>query len=249
MLKQDKLSNQNKVAIVIGAGDATGSAIAKRFAIEGYTIVATRRQQAALLPLVEEIESHGGKVHAFGCDARDEEAMVNLFKQVEEQIGQIDTVIFNIGANVRFSITETTARVYRKVWEMATFSGFLTGREAAKVMLPRRNGTIIFTGATASMRGSSGFCAFSGAKFALRSLAQSMARELGPKGIHVVHSIIDGAIDTDFIRENFPDKYALKEQGGILNPEHIAQQYWQLVQQPKDCWTHEIDLRPWMENF
>jgi NAD(P)-dependent dehydrogenase (short-subunit alcohol dehydrogenase family) len=246
MLKQNK---KGKVAVVIGAGDATGGAIAKRFSLGGYTIVATRRQKEALLPLVGEIENHGGTAFAFGCDARDEEAMVNLFKEVEEQIGQIDVVIFNIGANVRFSITETTARVYRKVWEMAAFSGFLTGREAAKVMLPRQSGTIIFTGATASMRGSSGFSAFAGAKFALRALSQSMARELGPKGIHVVHSIIDGAIDTDFIRENFPEKYKTKEQEGILNPEHIAEQYWQLVQQPKDCWTHEFDMRPWMENF
>jgi NAD(P)-dependent dehydrogenase (short-subunit alcohol dehydrogenase family) len=249
MLKQNKQNKKGKVAVVIGAGDATGGAIAKRFSLEGYTIVATRRQKEALITLVKEIESHGGTAYAFGCDARDEEAMVNLFKEVEEQIGQIDVVIFNIGANVRFSITETSARVYRKVWEMAAFSGFLTGREAAKVMLPRQCGTIIFTGATASMRGSSGFSAFAGAKFALRALSQSMARELGPKGIHVVHSIIDGAIDTDFIRENFPEKYKTKDQEGILNPDHIAEQYWQLVQQPKDCWTHEFDMRPWMENF
>jgi NAD(P)-dependent dehydrogenase (short-subunit alcohol dehydrogenase family) len=158
-------------------------------------------------------------------------------------------LVFNIGANVNFPIAEMTERVYRKVWEMAALAGFLTGREAARVMTPRGRGTIIFTGATASLRGGPGFAAFAGAKFALRALAQSMARELGPKGIHVAHPIIDGAIDTAFIRDNFPARYALKEQDGILNPEHIAEAYWQIHMQPRDAWTHELDLRPWMETF
>jgi len=237
------------VAVVIGAGDATGGAIARRFAREGYATVVTRRRREALDSLLESIEAEGGQAHGFGCDARDEDAMVELFKHVEEQIGNIEVMVFNIGANVRHSITETTERVYRKVWEMAALAGFLAGREATKAMLPRNKGTIIFTGATASLRGGSGFSAFSGAKFALRALAQSMARELGPKGIHVAHPIIDGAIDTDFIRDNFPDMYARKEQDGILNPEHIAEQYWQIHCQPRDAWTHELDLRPWVETF
>lgn len=237
------------VAVIIGAGDATGGAISKRFANEGYATVVTRRQKEALSELVGEITDAGNIAHPFGCDARDEEAMVALFEHIETDIGPIKVVVFNIGANVRFPITDTTARVYRKVWEMAAFSGFLTGREAAKAMLKRGTGTIIFTGATASLRGSDGFSAFSGAKFALRALAQSMARELGPKGIHVAHSIIDGAIDTDFIKDNFPAVYAAKEHDGIVNPEHIAEQYWQLHCQPRDCWTHELDLRPWVEKF
>lgn len=237
------------VAVVIGAGDATGGAIARRFAREGFTLCVTRRQADKLAPLVADIEATGGKAYAFGCDARSEEHMVALFDEIERDLGEIEVVVFNIGANVRFSITETTARVYRKVWEMAAFSGFLTGREAARVMLPRQQGTIIFTGATASLRGGSGFSAFAGAKFALRALAQSMARELGPQGIHVAHPIIDGAIDTAFIRDTFPERYALKDQAGILDPEHIAEQYWQLHCQPRDCWTHELDLRPWMETF
>ncbi|WP_144820858.1 SDR family oxidoreductase [Marinobacter piscensis] len=241
--------NAPPVAVVIGAGDATGGAIARRFARGGYTAVVTRRHQEALIPLTKTITAEGGQAHGFGCDARDENAMIELFRHVEEQIGEVEVVVFNIGANVHFSITETTERVYRKVWEMAALAGFLTGREAARVMVPRNKGTIIFTGATASLRGSSGFSAFAGAKFALRALAQSMARELGPKGIHVAHPIIDGAIDTDFIRENFPDKYAQKGQDGILNPEHIAEQYWQIHCQPRDSWTHELDLRPWMETF
>ncbi len=237
------------VAVVIGAGDATGGAVARRFAREGYTLCVTRRNLDQLTPLVDAIRAAGGEAHPFGCDARSEEQMVELFQHIERDVGQIEVVIFNIGANVRFSITETTERVYRKVWEMAALAGFLTGREAAKVMLPRNRGTIIFTGATASLRGSSGFAAFASAKFALRALAQSMARELGPEGIHVAHPIIDGAIDTDFIRNTFPERYALKAEDGILNPEHIADQYWQLHCQPRDAWTHELDLRPWMETF
>lgn len=175
--------------------------------------------------------------------------MVALFNTVEAEVGPVEVVVFNIGANVNFPIRDTTARVYRKVWEMAAFAGFLAGREAARVMVPRQKGTLIFTGATASLRGGPGFSAFAGAKFALRALAQSLARELGPEGIHVAHPVIDGAIDTAFIRDNFPDRYALKDRDGILDPEHIADQYWMLHRQPRDAWTHELDLRPWMETF
>ncbi|MBF1803029.1 SDR family oxidoreductase [Alloalcanivorax profundimaris] len=235
--------------LVIGAGDATGGAIARRFAREGYTACVTRRREASLAPLVDEIEAAGGRARAFGCDARDEDAMVALFNTVEAEVGPVEVVVFNIGANVNFPIRDTTARVYRKVWEMAAFAGFLAGREAARVMVPRQKGTLIFTGATASLRGGAGFSAFAGAKFALRALAQSLARELGPEGIHVAHPVIDGAIDTAFIRDNFPDRYALKDRDGILDPEHIADQYWMLHRQPRDAWTHELDLRPWMETF
>jgi NAD(P)-dependent dehydrogenase (short-subunit alcohol dehydrogenase family) len=123
------------------------------------------------------------------------------------------------------------------------------GRETARVMVPRGRGSIFFTGATASLRGRAGFAAFAGAKHGLRALAQSMAKELGPKGIHVAHPVVDGAIDTEFIRENFPERYALKDRDGILNPEHIADAYWMLHQQPRDAWTHELDLRPWLETW
>lgn len=235
--------------LVVGAGDATGGAIARRFAREGLAAVVTRRELPSLEPLLQQIRADGGEAHGFGSDARIEEEVVALFEKIETEIAPLDAVIFNIGANVNFPIRETTSRVYRKVWEMAAFAGFLAGREAAKVMAPRKRGTIIFTGATASIRGASGFSAFSGAKFALRSLAQSMARELGPEGIHVAHTIIDGAIDTEWIAKNFPQRYALKEQGGILNPEHIADAYWMLHAQPRDAWTHELDLRPWMEKM
>ena len=236
-------------ALVVGAGDATGGAIARRFAREGYATVVTRRELASLEPLLRHIRAEGGEAHGFGADARDEDQTVALFEKIEAEIAPLEVVVFNIGANVNFPIRETTSRVYRKVWEMAAFAGFLAGREAAKAMVPRGKGTVIFTGATASIRGASGFSAFSGAKFALRSLAQAMARELGPQGIHVAHTIIDGAIDTEWIAKNFPQRHALKDQDGILNPEHIADAYWMLHAQPRDAWTHELDLRPWMEKM
>jgi NAD(P)-dependent dehydrogenase (short-subunit alcohol dehydrogenase family) len=238
-----------KVALVIGAGDATGGAIARRFAREGFTACVTRRTVDKLAPLVARIEAEGGTARAFGSDARQEEQMVGLVDTIEREVGPIEVAVFNIGGNVRFPIRETTARVYRKVWEMCAFAGFLMGRETARVMLPRGHGTILFTGATASVRGGSGFAAFAGGKHALRALAQSMARELGPQGIHVAHIVIDGAIDTEFIRSNFPERAALKDRGGILDPEAIAQAYWQLHCQQRSAWTHELDLRPWLESW
>jgi len=241
--------DQRKAILVIGAGDATGGAIARRFAREGYIACVTRRHADKLAPLVDDIEAAGGVAHAFGSDARQEDAMVELVQRIERDIAPIEVAVFNIGANVRFGITETTARVYTKVWEMACFAGFLMGREAARVMLPRGRGTILFTGATASLRGREGFAAFAGAKHALRALAQSMARELGPQGIHVAHPIIDGAIDTEFIRTQFPERYALKDQDGIVDPQSIADAYWQLHCQPRNAWTHEMELRPWMESW
>jgi NAD(P)-dependent dehydrogenase (short-subunit alcohol dehydrogenase family) len=237
----------DKVALVIGAGESTGGAIARRFAREGYIACVTRRNADKLAPLVGEIERAGGRARAYGSDARKEEQAVELVRSIERDVGPIEVCVFNVGGNVRFPIRDTTARVYTKVWEMAALAGFLAGREAAKVMVPRQRGTILFTGATASLRGGKGFAAFAGAKHALRALAQSMARELGPEGIHVAHVVVDGAIDTPFIRDTFPERYKLKERAGILDPEAIAENYWQLHCQPRSAWTHELDLRPWME--
>jgi len=240
---------ERKAVLVVGAGDATGGAIARRFAREGYVAVVTRRELASLDGLLAQIRADGGEAVGFGSDARDEDQVTALFEKIENEVAPLEAVVFNIGANVNFPIRETTARVYRKVWEMAAFAGFLAGREAAKAMVPRGRGTIIFTGATASIRGKEGFAAFSGAKFALRALAQAMARELGPQGVHVAHTIIDGAIDTEWIAKNFPQRYELKARDGILNPDHIADAYWMLHAQPRDAWTHELDLRPWMEKM
>ncbi|NUA26605.1 SDR family oxidoreductase [Cupriavidus basilensis] len=239
--------SDKKAILVVGAGDATGGAIARRFAREGYIACVTRRSADKLTPLVEQIRAEGGEAYGFACDARKEDETVALIERIEREIAPLEVAIFNIGANVRFSVLETTSRVYFKVWEMACFGGFLMGREAARVMLPRGHGSIFFTGATASLRGRDGMSAFAGAKHALRALAQSMARELGPKNIHVAHLVVDAAIDTDFIRSNFPDRYATKQDDGIVNPEHIADTYWMLHQQPRDAWTHELDIRPWIE--
>jgi NAD(P)-dependent dehydrogenase (short-subunit alcohol dehydrogenase family) len=243
----------NPVALVVGAGDATGGAIARRFAREGYTACVTRRDVASLMPLVAQIEAGGGQAVPFGSDARKEDEVIALIEHIESTIGPIEVLVFNIGANAPSSVLDETARKYFKIWEMACFGGFLNGREVARRMVARAvpdlRQTILFTGATASLRGAAGFAAFAGAKHALRALAQSMARELGPRGIHVAHAIIDGAIDTAFIRDNFPERYALKAQDGILNPDHIADAYWMLHAQPRDAWTHELDLRPYMEKF
>jgi NAD(P)-dependent dehydrogenase (short-subunit alcohol dehydrogenase family) len=241
--------SEKKAVLVVGAGDATGGAIARRFAREGYVACVTRRSADRLAPLVERIRAEGGEAHGFGSDARDEAQMAALVERIEREVAPIEVAVFNIGANVRFGIAETTERVYRKVWEMGALAGFLMGREVAKAMRPRGRGTIVFTGATASLRGSAGFAAFAGAKHALRALAQSMARELGPQGIHVAHVVIDGAIDTAFIAENFPERYALKASDGILDPEAIAENYWQLHRQQRSAWTHELDLRPWSETW
>jgi NAD(P)-dependent dehydrogenase (short-subunit alcohol dehydrogenase family) len=235
--------------LVVGAGDALGGAIARRFAREGLVACIARRNADKLAPLADAIRAAGGEVLACGLDARREEQVVALVDRIEREVGPIEVAVFNVGGNVRFSILEMTAQKYLKTWEMAAFGGFLVGREAAKRMVARGRGTILFTGATASLRGGVGFAAFAGGKAALRMLAQSMARELGPKGVHVAHVVIDGAIDTAFIREGFPEAYALKPKGGILDPDHIAENYWRLHAQPRDAWTFEIDLRPWIEKW
>jgi NAD(P)-dependent dehydrogenase (short-subunit alcohol dehydrogenase family) len=240
---------KSSVCCVIGAGDATGSALARRFAKEGYTVCAARRNEAALKPLIDQITQEGWRAIAFGLDARREDQVTSFFDRIESEVGSVEVVVFNVGGNVRFPILETTAQKYFKVWEMCAMAGFLVGREATRVMLTRGRGTLLFTGATASVRGAAGFAAFAGGKAALRALAQSMARELGPKGIHVAHVIIDGLIDTAFARENFAQRVADAGPDGILNPEHIAQAYWWLHQQPRDAWTFELDLRPSVERW
>jgi len=238
-----------KVALVIGAGDATGSAVARRFAREGYTACVTRRNAEKLRPLVEEIRAAGGDAHGFASDARKEEEVAELIEHIETQVGPIEVFVFNIGANVPCSFLEETPRKFFKVWEMACYSGFLTSQAVARRMVSRGRGTILFTGATAALRGAANFAAFAVAKHGLRALAQSMARELGPQNIHVAHVVIDGAIDTAFIRDNFPAMYATRERDGILSPAHIADAYWYLHSQPRDAWTFELDLRPWMERW
>ncbi len=235
--------------LVVGAGDDLGGAIARAFAAEGHVACVTRRARHLdkLEALAASIRASGGEAHAYGVDAREEDETINLVQTIERDVAPIDVAVFNIGANVRFNVEDTTSQVYRKVWEMAAFGGFLMGREVSKGMVARGRGTIIFTGATASVRGRDGFSAFAGAKHALRALAQSMARELGPRGVHVAHVVIDGPIDSNFIREMLPDADARRERDALLNPAAIAETYVWLHKQKRSAWTHELDLRPWSE--
>jgi len=238
---------------VIGAGDYIGGAIAERFAAEGYLVFAGRRNGDQLAPLKAKIEAAGGHCEARTLDARSEEA-VTAFLAEADAAAPLEVCVFNVGANVNFPITETTERVFRKVWEMACYAGFLTGREAAKLMLARGRGSIFFTGATASMRGGKGYTAFASAKFGLRAVAQSMARELGPKNIHVAHLVIDSGVDTAFVRGRIAAAQGKEaadtiEPGRLMEPASIAEAYWRLHQQTRDGWTHELDLRPYGETF
>lgn len=240
------------VALIVGAGDHIGAAIARRFAAGGFTVCMGRRNGDKLAPLVEEIEAAGGRALGYAMDARDEDSVAQTFRKVEETVGAIDLVIFNVGGNVRFPILETTSRVFRKVWEMACFAGFLTGREAARQMLPRGHGSIFFTGATASMRGGEGYAAFAAGKAGLRNLAQSLARELGPQNIHVAHLVIDAGVDTAFVRDRIAaaggDPDALPPDT-LMRPESVAEAYWMLYHQSRDAWTFELDLRPYRETW
>jgi NAD(P)-dependent dehydrogenase (short-subunit alcohol dehydrogenase family) len=241
-----------RIALVVGAGDFIGGAIAKRFASGGFTVAVGRRNAEKLEPLVAEINANGGRARGFALDARDEANVQAVFATIEKELGPLELVVFNVGANVSFPITDTTSRVFRKVWEMACLGGFLTGREAARVMLPRRRGSIFFTGATASLRGGKGYAAFASAKFGLRALAQSMARELGPENIHVAHLVIDAGVDTAFVRERIQaagrDPAALPPDS-LMNPASIGEAYWMLHHQSRDAWTFELDLRPHRESW
>ena len=237
--------------LIIGAGDGVGAAVARAFAREGLAVCVTRRPRHLdkLEALAATLRAEGGLAHAYGVDARNEADMIALIDRIEAEVGPLEVVVFNIGANVRFSVVETTAQVYSKVWEMAALAGFFTGREAARVMGPRGRGTILFTGATASTRGAAGFSAFAGAKAALRQLAQSLAREMGPKGVHVAHVVIDGMIDGSFARSLVPDIQPLLDADDILKPDEIARNYVWLHNQKRSAWTHELDLRPWKETW
>jgi NAD(P)-dependent dehydrogenase (short-subunit alcohol dehydrogenase family) len=250
-LREDGLAKRNATAAVIGAGDFIGAAIAKKFAAEGFAIFAGRRNADKLKPLVADIEAAGGEIVARGLDARKEDD-ITAFLRAADAHAPLEVCVFNVGGNVYFPLLETTERVFRKVWELGCYAGFLTGREAARLMVPRGQGCIFFTGATASVRGGIGYAAFSSAKHALRAVAQSMARELGPKNIHVAHLIIDAGVDTAFVRER------IRARGGdqavenlepdeLMNPKSVAEAYWQLYRQPRDAWTFELDVRPYRE--
>jgi NAD(P)-dependent dehydrogenase (short-subunit alcohol dehydrogenase family) len=249
--EENEMTKRNATAAIIGAGDYIGAEIAKKFAAEGFSIHAGRRNGEKLAPLVSEIEAAGGTISARSLDARKEDEIVAFLNDADRQ-APLEVCIFNIGANVNFPILDTTERVFRKVWEMACYSGFLAGREATRLMLPRGQGNIFFTGATASLRGGPGFAAFAAAKFGLRGVAQAMARELGPKNIHVAHLIIDSGVNTEWVRQRRvealgPD--ALNDPDALMPPASVAEAYWQLYQQPRSAWTFELEIRPFKEKW
>lgn len=244
---------RNATAVVIGAGDYIGGAIAKKFASEGFIVFAGRRNGDKLAPLAAEVEAQGGRLSGRSLDARKEEEIVAFLRDAERE-APLEVCIFNVGANVNYPLVETTERVFRKVWEMACYGGFLTGREAARLMTPRERGCIFFTGATASLRGGAGYAAFASAKFGLRAVAQSAARELGPKNIHVAHLVIDSGVDTAWVRDRIKEhegEAALKnlDPDRLMAPASVAEAYWQLYQQPRDAWTFEQEIRPFGEKW
>jgi NAD(P)-dependent dehydrogenase (short-subunit alcohol dehydrogenase family) len=247
------VDHRNATVAVIGAGDYIGAAIAKKFAAEGFTVCAGRRNGHKLAPLVADVEAQGGRIFARSLDARKEEDITAFLHEADTH-APLEVCIFNIGANVNFPLLETTERVFRKVWEMACYSGFLAGREAARLMLPHGRGCIFFTGATASLRGGIGYAAFASAKFGLRAVAQSIARELGPKNIHVAHLIIDSGVDTAWVRERIKESEGEEaltdlDPNRLMTPASVAEAYWQLYMQPRDAWTFEQEIRPFGEQW
>src|SRR5277367_3837378 len=238
---------------VIGAGDYIGTAIAKKFAAEGFIVFAGRRHGEKLAPLVAEIEATGGLIVGRSLDARKEDNLAAFLREADAA-APLEVCVFNIGANVNFPLIETTERVFRKVWELACYAGFLAAREAAGLMLPRSRGNIFFTGATASLRGGIGYAAFASAKFGLRAVAESTARELGPRGIHVAHLVIDAGVDTEWIRERIKARegeaaLANLDPNRLMRPEAVAEAYWQIYQEPRAAWSFEREIRPFGEKW
>jgi NAD(P)-dependent dehydrogenase (short-subunit alcohol dehydrogenase family) len=247
------LAQNGGVVVLVGAGDAIGAAVARRFARGGYTVCITRRDAAKSQGLVDEMAAEGRAVHAFSVDARQEAEVLALFERIENDIGPVEVCLYNAGSNVNKPLLDTSPKLFFKAWELACYGGFLVGREAARVMLPRERGTILFTGATASVRGGSGFAAFASAKFGLRAVAQAMARELGPKNIHVVHLLIDAAVDSDAIHQRIKVAKGIDASDipadSLTRTSSIADAYWFAHHQHRDGWTHELDLRPSVEKW
>jgi len=244
---------KNMSVAVIGVGDYIGAAIAKKFAAEGFVVFAGRRHGEKLAPLVGEIEAAGGRIVGRSLDARKEDNLAAFLREADAA-APLEVCVFNIGANVNFPLIETTERVFRKVWELACYAGFLAAREAAGLMLPRSRGNIFFTGATASLRGGIGYAAFASAKFGLRAVAESAARELGPKGIHVAHLIIDAGVDTQWVRERIKARegeaaLANLDPGRLMRPAAVADAYWQIYREPRDAWSFEREIRPFAEKW
>lgn len=236
-----------ETAVIVGVGPGLGRALVRRFAEAGMQTVAAARSAEKLKKLIEEDRSliPADRIKPVACDATNPNDVAALFDRTIKEFGPPNVVVFNAGTFEPAGILEATPEAFERCWRVGCFGGFLVGQAAARSMVERGSGTVLFTGATASLRGSAKFANLAVPKFGLRALAQSMARELGPKGIHVAHVIIDGQIESERYRQ-------LASQRGpdsFLSPDAIAEAYYQLHRQPRSAWTQEIDLRPWSEKF
>jgi len=230
------MAEPQPACVVLGVGPGLGASLVRRFAKAGYAVAASARDAYKLTDLVKEIELSGGRAMAYRCDAIAEKDVAELFVRAETDLGPVEVAVFNASGRVRKPIAEIEAQEFLDAWMRGCFGGFLLGREAARRMTPRGKGSILFTGATASMKGYANSAGFAVAKFGLRALAESMARELGPKGLHVAHFVIDGGIGRD-------------EGDARLDPDAIAETYYQTHLQARSAWSHSVEVRPWVEKF
>jgi NAD(P)-dependent dehydrogenase (short-subunit alcohol dehydrogenase family) len=228
------------IAVVAGAGPGLGRALAQRFLQGGMRVALLARDLGRLQALTASL---GPEAHAIACDLADQNAVEAAFTRIDRELGVPRCVIFNAGTYRPGAVLEIAPQDFAECWKIGCYAGLLVGQQAARRMVERGGGTILFTGATASLRGAARFVNLASPKFALRALAQSMARELGPRGVHVAHVIIDGQISTPgrARADGTPDAQ--------LEPSAIAESYWQLHLQPRSAWTLELDLRPWVERF
>lgn len=237
------------VAVIAGVGEGLGSAVARRFAAGGYKAVMWARNEEKVGGYAKDILARGGDAAGMRVDVRVEHEVIDACTRIEREHGPVEVAVFNAGAQHRKPLLEITADQFEKVWRLGCLAGFVFGREAIRHMLPRKRGTLLFTGATSALRGGANFAAFAAAKFGLRAVAQSMAREFGPQGIHVATVIVDGAIDMPAIHERFGDRIKDLPPDGLLKPEAIAESYFQLHQQQRSAWSLEVDVRPYCEKF
>ena len=238
------------VAVVVGVGPSAGlgAALCRKFAREGFTVFASGRTEADLAKVAGEIDAAGGRAEPVVADTTQAADVARLF-ETAAAAGDIEIVAYNAGNNNARPLLEMDPDFFESVWRVSCFGGFLVGHEAIRRMLPRERGTILFTGATASLKARPPFTAFASGKAGLRALAQGMAREFGPQGIHVGHVVIDGMIEGDKILKRYPEIAERLGEDGLLGTQAIAEAYWLLHRQPRSAWTHEIDLRPFKETF
>jgi NAD(P)-dependent dehydrogenase (short-subunit alcohol dehydrogenase family) len=231
--------------IVVGVGPGLGAALARRFARGGMDVALMARSEASLRPIASEIQALGRRAAVVTVDAGDPASVAAAFARAKTELGTADVLVYNAGAFQRAGILELSPDDFERCLRINCTGGFLAAREVLPDMVSRGRGTVLFTGATASLRGSAQFAGLSVGKFGLRALAQSMARELGPRGVHVAHVVIDGQIDTPRVRQMMPGR----DPSTLLSPDAIAETYWQLHAQQPTCWTHELDIRPSVEKF